>query len=294
MRLLAVLIGFVFGTTVLAFELKDDKGVMVHFERPPVRIVSLLPSITESVCTLGKCELLVGVDRYSNAPAAVLHLLRLGGGLDPNVEAIVALKPDVVLVGASPRATERLRALGLTVFSMEAESYADVQRLLETLSILLNVPMAEAKAVWQKINDDLTTIARRLPHVPPTLRVYFEVSDVPFAAGPNSFIGETLRRLGVENILSPSLGPFPKINPELVVRANPDVVMMSHQNYHGMSERPGWSDMRAIRDGRVCVFKEQEADVIVRPGPRIAEGAEIIAQCLLEKINAASAKVQGQ
>ena len=85
--------------------IKDDKGREVSLPRPPQRIVSLLPSLTESVCELEQCHRLVGVDRYSNWPEAVISKLpKVGGGLDPSIEAVVALKPDVVLMSVSSRA----------------------------------------------------------------------------------------------------------------------------------------------------------------------------------------------
>ena len=90
-----------------AFEIHDDAGQTTHFDVAPARIVSLLPSLTETVCALGACDRLVGVDRYSNWPASVQKLPQVGGGLDPNVEAVVALKPDVVLIGVSSRASVR-------------------------------------------------------------------------------------------------------------------------------------------------------------------------------------------
>ena len=82
------------------------------------------------MCELGQCQRLVGVDRYSNFPASVRRLPQVGGGLDPNIEAIVALKPDVVLLATSSRAGERLEALGIKVVALEPKSHADVQRVL--------------------------------------------------------------------------------------------------------------------------------------------------------------------
>ncbi|MDO8692875.1 MAG: helical backbone metal receptor [Sheuella sp.] len=291
MKILISILGLIFFNAVAAAEaidIADDKGVIVHFPDSPKRIVSMLPSITESVCILGKCDLLVGIDRYSNSPPSVSKLPQLGGGLDPNIEAILSLRPDLVLVGSSSRASERLRSLGLTVFSLEAKTYADVQRVLEKLSTILGVSNDEAKNIWMQMNKDISSIAASLPEGSSKVRVYFEVNRAPFAAGPGSFIGETLERLGVENIIPAALGPFPKINPEFVVRANPDVIMVGDRNYLGMVDRPGWSDLKAIKEGRICVFNEQESDVIVRPGPRIPEAAKVIARCLAEKAYSAT------
>ena len=261
-----------------AFEVIDDRGVTVTFAQPPQRIVSLLPSLTETVCELGQCQRLVGVDRYSDYPLSVRALPQVGGGLDPNIEAIVALKPDVVLMATSSRAGERLQSLGIKVVSLEPKSHADVRRVLEKIGQVLDVP--DAQRVWRVIDAAMSAAAQSLPASVKQTRVYFEVNRAPYAAGETSFIGETLSRLGAQNIVPAKLGPFPKLNPEYVVRANPDVIMVGDRNYAGMEGRPGWAGIRAIKEHRVCVFPVAQSDVVVRPGPRMAEGARILAQCL--------------
>jgi iron complex transport system substrate-binding protein len=263
---------------VHAVQLVDDRGVTVTLTQPPQRIVSLLPSLTETVCELGQCQRLVGVDRYSNFPESVRKLPQVGGGLDPNIEAIVALKPDLVLLATSSQAGERLQALGLKVVSLEPKNHADVKRVLNQVGQLLGVE--NAPRVWQAIEASLLAAAQSLPASVKTTRVYFEVNRAPYAAGEASFIGETLSRLGAKNIVSASLGPFPKLNPEFVVRANPDVIMVGDMNYAGLDGRPGWAGIRAIQRKQVCVFTPGQTDMLVRPGPRMAEGAHLMAQCL--------------
>ncbi|MDO8450568.1 MAG: helical backbone metal receptor [Rhodoferax sp.] len=263
-----------------ALQVTDERGVTVTFAQPPQRIVSLLPSLTETVCALGQCQRLVGVDRYSDFPLSVRSLPQVGGGLDPNIEAIVALKPDVVLMATSSRVGDRLQSLGIKVVALEPMSHADVKRVLQTLGQLLEVP--DAQQVWRVIDAGVLAAAQSLPASVKQTRVYFEVNSAPYAAGAASFIGETLTRLGARNIVPGHLGPFPKLNPEFVVRANPDVIMVGDRNYAGMDGRPGWSGMRAIRERRVCVFSAAQSDALVRPGPRMAEGARIMAQCLQE------------
>ncbi len=267
---------------VLALELVDDRGVHVRFAQVPHRIVSVLPSLTEMVCSLGRCQQLVGVDRYSNFPDRVRALPRVGGGLEPNIEAIVALKPDVVLLATSSVAAARLRALGIKVVALEPRSYADAHRVLQKIALLLDVP--DAQRVWREIDAGVTAAARSLPPGVRNTRVYFEVNSAPYAAGEASFIGETLTRLGVKNIVPASMGPFPHINPEFVVRADPDLIMVGDATYAGLTQRPGWSAMRAIKANRVCVFTPEQSDLMVRPGPRMAEAARTMAQCLLERI----------
>lgn len=265
-----------------ALEMLDDRGVRVQLDRPPQRIVSVLPSLTEMVCDLGACARLVGVDRYSNHPEAVRRLPRVGGGLDPNIEAIVALRPDLVLLATSSPSADRLTALGIRVATLEPKNHADIERVLLALGQVLGV--AHAAQRWQAIDGAVQSVARALPARVRGARVYFEVNNAPYAASEASFIGQTLARLGVRNIVPGSMGPFPKINPEFVVRADPDVIMVGDATFAGMASRPGWSAMRAIRLGRVCVFTAAESDTMVRAGPRIAEAAGAMARCLEQKI----------
>lgn len=264
-----------------ALDVTDDRGVTQHFASSPQRIVSVLPSLTETVCALGQCQRLVGVDRYSIFPEQVRRLPQVGGNLDPNIEAIVALKPDVVLVSVATRASERLQALGIPVLAMEPKSQQDVKRILGKLAQLLEVTHAEQ--LWKKMEKDMMQVAASVPVSVKKMRVYFEVNNAPFAAGASSFIGETLTLLGVGNIVPPELGPFPKLNPEFIVRANPDLIMVGQRGFSAFESRPGWAAIRALREKRVCVFTPEQSDVLVRPGPRLAEAAQIMADCLKSK-----------
>lgn len=264
-----------------ALSVTDDRGRTVTLTRAPQRIVSLLPSLTETVCELGGCARLVGVDRYSDFPASVRSLPQVGGGLDPSVEAIVALRPDLVLAATSTRVNDRLEALGLTVVALEPHTAADVRHVLDTVGLLLGVP--DAQRVWRAIDAGVAAAAQSLPPSARGLRVYYEVNRGPYAAGTASFVGETLARLGVGNIVDPALGPFPKINPEFVVRADPDIIMIGARDADGLAERPGWAGMRAIRQQRVCRFTPAQSAVLLRPGPRMAEAARVMARCIAQK-----------
>ena len=264
-----------------ALQVTDDRGITVRFDKTPQRIVSLLPSLTETVCELGHCARLVGVDRYSDYPVEVKALPKVGGGMDPNIEAIVALRPDVVLMATSSRAGERLQALGIKVVALEPKTHADVQRVMLKLGQVLAV--ADAHRIWRAIDAGVSAAAQSLPVQVRNTRVYFEVNQGPYAAGESSFIGETLTRLGVKNIVPAKLGPFPKLNPEFIVRANPDLIMVGQRSADGMAQRPGWHSIRALREQRVCEFPAEQSNALVRPGPRMAEGARLMAQCLLDK-----------
>ena len=143
--------------------IQDDSGKTVVLNKSPQRIVSILPSLTETICELGYCQRLVGVDRYSIFPASLQNLPQLGGGLDPNIEAIVALKPDVVVMAASSRAGERLRALGLNVVALEPKTHADVQRVMRLMAQALDVPVAESDRAWRHIDAAVNAAAQSIP-----------------------------------------------------------------------------------------------------------------------------------
>jgi iron complex transport system substrate-binding protein len=284
-RILALAMLFIMTSTAQAVVLRDDRQIEVTIAKPPQRIVSLLPSLTETVCALGQCQRLVGVDRYSNWPESIAKLPRMGGGIDPNIESVVAAKPDLVLMATSARGAERFASLGLTVLALEPRSHADVQRVMRIVAQALDVPLQESDRVWRHIDAAVNAAAQSIPAQAKGQRVYFEVSRAPYGASESSFIGETLQRLGARNILPASLGPFPKINPEFVVRAQPDLIMVGDSNFADMATRPGWQNMRVMRTQRVCHFKSEESDVLVRAGPRMAEAARLMAKCLTGNAN---------
>jgi len=283
-RLLCTALALAASLTAHAADITDARGRTQSFPKPPDRIVSLLPSLTETVCALDQCHRLVGVDRYSNWPASVQRLPQVGGGIDPNIEAIVALKPDLVLLAASSRASDRLEALGIKVVALEPKTHADVRRVLATMGQLLGVPPAQgADRVWRVIDAGVQAATQSLPARAQNVRVYFEVSRGPYAAGESSFIGETLARLGVRNVVPAALGPFPRLNPEFVVRARPQIIMIGNRSMQQAVLYPGWDSLPAVRDDRICAFGPGEADVVVRPGPRMAEAARLMARCIAEK-----------
>ena len=258
----------------------DDRGITTRLATPPQRVITLMPSLTETVCALGQCARLVGIDRYSNWPAQVTTLPTLGGGMDPNIEAILALKPDVVFTAASARTAERLEALGLKVIALETRTHADAKRLLDKVAQTLSVDAGVTQQLWDSIDDGVFAAARNLPVSTRQLRVYIEVNEAPFGAGPYSFIGETLARLGAQNILQAETDAFPRMNPEFVIRAQPDLIMISERDVAAMLKRPGWSNMAAIKGNRICAFVTTDQDILVRPGPRLPQAARIMADCL--------------
>ncbi len=261
--------------------LRDDLQREVAIEAVPQRVITMMPSLTETVCALGACDRLVATDRYSNWPAAVRALPKAGGLDDPSIEMIVSLKPDIVLISGSQRITGRLRELGIVSFALNTESYADALHAVTVIGQILGVA-DKAGPLNAAIERDVREIgeralARRHGTLP---SVYFEVDRTPYAAGPNSFIGELLTRLGTRNIVEASLGAFPRLNPEYVVRRDPDVIFVEKADSEALSLRPGWDRIRAVREHRLCAIAPESSDTIVRAGPRIAAGMRAMDDCL--------------
>jgi len=263
-----------------AAQVTDDRGRTLMLPVPPQRIVSLLPSLTEMVCELRACGRLVGTDRFSNWPEAVRALPKLGGLEDSQIERIVALKPDLVLTAVSARAIERLEALGLPVLALEPRNGVETQRVIERVALALGDPAAGA-ALLARIESRIAAAAERVPLALRGRTVYFEVAANPYAAGEASFVGELLARLQLVNIVPASMGPFPQLNPEFVLRAQPAVVMATATAVAEMPGRPGWKSLLALQRGQVCGFAAGAYDTLVRPGPRLGDAAEVIADCLL-------------
>ena len=278
-----LILGFSFVVVAAPISVSDDRGIVVVFDKPPQRIVSLLPSLTESVCALGKCGTLVGVDRFSNWPKSIQALPKLGGIGDINIEQIVRLKPDVVLLEKASPVIARLNELGIKTIALDVKSMGDEKRALQKLDTMLGT--SESARVWNQIEKEIMRANKQLFAKDDNIRVYFEVNPAPFAAGSTSFIGEILTQLNVVNIIPKALGPFPKINPEFVVQAKPDVILLTESTIVDIQKRPGWNSIPAVKRNRICSFTTDQNDVLVRPGPRMGEAALTISQCIQGKMS---------
>ena len=264
------------------FSLTDDRGRVVVIDKAPRRIVTLLPSLGEIVCELQACERLVGVDRYSNWPERVKSLPKLGGIDDTQLEALVKLKPDLVLLARSSRVTQRLESMGIKVVALEPQNQEDMRRVIQLIAGALHLPQHQERAqfVWQNIQQKLEVAALRVPDKAKGMRIYFEAGSGYFAAGEASYIGETLKRLGLVNVVTPAMGAFPQVNPEFVVKANPQIIFMGERTATDLKSRPGWQRIEAISQQKICAFTPEQSDIIVRSGPRIPEAADLMVACL--------------
>ena len=247
--------------------------------QPVSRIVTLSPSLTEAVCALGRCAQLVGTDRYSTWPNAVQVLPKVGGLEDAQIERIVTLRPNMVLLGPRSRAGERLQALGVPVMTFDARTHADLKRMLLKLGDALGEPARAAELVT-RIDAEMDAAAARMPTALRGRTVYVEVGPAPTAASEKSFIGETVAKLGLVNVVSGELGLFPKINPELLLRRPPDLIIGPRATLANLADRPGWSALPAVRQQQLCLLDADRMDLLSRPGPRLGEAAQMLVECL--------------
>lgn len=258
--------------------LKDDLGRNITLQSEPKRIVAMLPSITETLCSMGACGRLVGVDSFSNWPDAVKALPKLGSLFDASPERIVALKPDLVLVSVYGKLHEALERAGVLTFAINTESYADIFRTARLLGEVIN-QKSTAERLVQQIEREVyraETLAVG-SSVRPT--VYLEIDPTPYSVGPDSFLGVLIGKARGQNIVPKELGLFPQISPELVVQRNPQVMVLTHPDISSLAKRPGWANLRAIRGGRVCDYSGPETDLLSRPGPRVAEALRLLIKC---------------
>ncbi len=258
---------------------RDDQGQTLSLARPPQRIVSLLPAMTEMVCELGACERLVGVDRHSNHPPRVRGLPRLGGMDDTPLEALIQLKPDLVLAAGSTRLLPRIRSLGFPVLVFEPRDQADTERM----GLALARALGAGEAAWQAYQDREAQVWQLMAlNMNPALRgqrLYIEVGEGPYVAAQTSFIGQALQRVQLQSAVPGDWGVFPRLSPEWVLREQPDWVVLS-STAQPAAKRPGWMRLKAVSEQRVCVLSSAEMDTLVRPGPRLAAGIQAILACM--------------
>ena len=243
------------------------------------RIVTVAPSLTESVCALGHCGQIVGTDRYSTGPGPVANLPKVGGLADVSIEHIVALRPDLVLLGPRSRIGDRLAQLGIAVQSFNVRTHAEQQAMLRALGRTLG-ESARAESLILQIERQLDAAAARLPAQLRGRSVYVEIGLGPKAASEATFIGETLARLGLVNIVGRDQGFFPLVNPEFIVRRAPDLIVGPAALLAHVRQRPGWEQLPALRRQQVCALDAERMALLERPGPRLGEAAHMLVDCL--------------
>jgi cobalamin transport system substrate-binding protein len=249
-----------------------------------MRIISLAPSVTETIFALGLGGRLVGVSTYCDYPPAANRIDRVGSFLAPNVEAIVAKHPDVIIAVPSPgneSPVETLRRLGMKVLLVDPQTVAEIEESFVTIGRELDHE-AEARALVSRVERRMASVRARVAGAP-ARKVLMVVGQTPLiAAGAHTFQDELIRMAGGINVAAAAGGTWPHLSLEFAIAAAPEVIIDTTM---GNEERAGaaaalrfWKafpSLPAVRDGRIYGYKAYQ---LLRPGPRIGEALSLIAR----------------
>ena len=258
--------------------LRDDLGRQITLKAAPQRLVSMIPSASETLCALGVCARLVGVDTYSNWPPELARTPKVGSLFDASPERIVALKPDLVVVSIYSKLHEVLEQAGVATFAINAETYDDIFRTTLLLGEVVGTSQT-AQQLAARVKREVYQAETRALASQARPSVYLEIDPTPYSAGPDSFLGILLSKARGLNIVPRELGLFPQISPELVLRRNPQVIVVAHPQ-GGLAQRPGWNRLRAVQNNRICTLSPEQTDLVSRPGPRVAQAIDLLYRCI--------------
>lgn len=261
----------------------DDAGRKLYLAKAPVRLVSLAPSITEMLFALGLDEQIVGVTEFCDFPAAAKSKTKVGYS-NPNIETLVSLQPDLVL---APR--EFLRAdlqakldqLKIPTFVLDAKTLEDIPSHIQTLGRILE-RSTEANAVALALRQRMAEIRRKAEPLPRKRVLYVLNSQPLITVGPGSFIHQMIGFAGGINVASQATVPYPRLSMETVLKEDPEVLVFPVGTVESVprSEQQQWqrwTSLSAIKNRRV---HEVSSNLLNRPGPRIVEGLEQLANAI--------------
>jgi iron complex transport system substrate-binding protein len=275
------------GAPAAASEGPDMLGRRVPIPDRPLRLVSLAPSLTEIVFALGRGDWLVGATDVCDFPPAARDLPRVGGIAAPNLERIVALRPDLVLTTAEGNTWAllgQLASLKVPSFALIPDSVTGVLASIRTLGQALRVE-GVAEALAREVEARVGEVQRRVAGRERPRVLYLVWPEPMIAAGPGTYIHDLLRIAGGQNIIGGRTVAYPRLGWEEVVGRRPDVVLIaSHRDAADPAAaapvpadwRP-WQTVPAVRAGRVLAVS---SDTILRPGPRLPDGVKRLARAI--------------
>lgn len=257
----------------------DDFGDTTRLARPATRIVSLNPATTELLFAVGAGPRLVGRTHWDLYPDSARLVPDLGNGIQPNVEAVLAARPDLVLLyaGESNRAAAAaFRRAGIPTIALRVDRIADFHRTMRLLSIVIG-DSTRVRSVEDSVTRTLERVRRATASLPrPT--IVWPVWEQPLlVVGSSSFLAELLTIAGGRNAFDSLAGPSPQVTMEDVVRRDPDIVLTGPVGVRHLTTDPAWRRLRAVRQARVFVV---DTALTLRPGARLGEAAVSIARLL--------------
>jgi iron complex transport system substrate-binding protein len=272
--------------------LVDDTGYVLNLTSYPKRIVSLAPSCTQDLFAVGAGNFVVGVDQYSDIPYNFTAWIQagnmscIGSFMNPAVEPIVTLKPDLVLASSGSLSTAAsLRQLGINVLTLDP---SDLGGMLSDLILVGRATNHEAQAasLVSSLEQSIQAIENKLASATTTPRVYYEDWSNPLMTqGAGTFITTLISLAGGQNIFGNATSTNPIVSPEAVISLNPDMIIfpssMGVSNFWGtysdVASRPGWNTINAVKTNS---FYTIDGDIINQPGPSLVNALEQLAQII--------------
>jgi len=253
-------------------------------------IISLSPTATEMLFAIGAGDQVIAVDDYSNYPAEALEKPHDLSGFEPNVEAIAALEPDLVIM-SSDTIQEQLESLGIAVWvGPAAVTFDDVYTQIEQLGAATG-HIAEAAELVLQMQTDIEAAVAAVPAGGEGLTYYHELDPTLYSVTSNSFLGEVYGLFGLVNIADGAQpgNDYPQLNPEFVVEANPDLIFLADtkccaETPETVSARPGWDAIAAVQNGNVIAMDD---DLASRWGPRIVDYIAAVSAAVSDALVAA-------
>ena len=279
-----ILTGMPFMANVSEKTFTDDVGRRVYLAKPAGRVVSLAPSVTEILFAVGLDSEVAGVTTFCDYPPAAKAKPKVGSSIQ-NLEAIIGLKPDLVLAVKSeivrPDVLAKLEQLKIPIFILAPKTIEDILGHISTVGSLVGRDRA-ARTVAQGLRERLSDLRNRMGAAKP-VRVFYVVNTDPLiSVGSGSFIHQMLELAGGENIVGHTAMPYPKVSLEEVLRRDPEVLLFPVGTSEGIPESEQqrwrkWTTLSAVAHNRLHQVK---AELVNRPGPRVVNGIEALAQAI--------------
>ena len=245
-----------------------------------MRIVSLAPSVTETLFALGAGPEVVGVSQYCDYPPQVRELPRVGSFLTPNLEAIIALRPTLVVgleLSSDVRQIRALNSMGYPVLLVSDDSLQEIENSIEKVGARIDRE-DDAQRLVAQIQSQIAAVQQRLAHVKPLSALMLVGHQPIVAVGPGTYLDELMRIARAENIAAAAGEQWPHLSMEVIIAMRPEVILDGAMGSDPASSNDFWQrypTIPAVRDHRVYGYAE---DPMLHAGPRVGQSLEIIAR----------------
>jgi len=263
-------------------EITDDTGRQMPLPARVDRVISLAPNLTEIVFAVGGGDSLVGNTTYCDYPAQAKAVAKVGDSIHPSLEAIIALRPQVVLISTSSQLeafTRQLQDRNIAVFVSDPHDLEGIFRSIDQVGQILG-QTEQASQLLKSLRERVDAVEQAVKQTKP-VRVFYQASGEPlYAAGRDAYVTDLIRRAGSISVTGDVPGAWPKYSKESALAAQPEAIILPTGGSMGAANSTVDESLRtspAVRSGRVYKIND---DYLARPGPRAIDGLEAMARAL--------------